>query len=94
MNPEVDSYSGFYDNSSNLGPAESTGLFEFLVRKGIEETYIVGLALDFCVGWTAQDSHVKGFKTNIVLDATKSINNYNAESLSNSEIKIINSKEL
>src|SRR5690606_37820350 len=59
MNPEVDSYSGFFDNDY----ISSTGLGEFLKAKGIVEVDVVGLALDYCVKATALDSQKLGFKT-------------------------------
>lgn len=69
MNPEVDSYSGFYENDHKT----STGLSEFLKEKGITETYVVGLAADFCVKYTAIDSKKEGFKTYLIWDATRGI---------------------
>jgi nicotinamidase/pyrazinamidase len=65
---EVDSYSAFQDNDgSDLG---LTGLLNSL---GVEEVDIVGLAFDYCVKYTAQDSVKKGFKTNIILAGTKAV---------------------
>jgi nicotinamidase/pyrazinamidase len=69
MDPETDSYSGFYDN----GRKNSTGLKEFLEERGVAQTYICGLALDYCVSYTAIDSAMEGFKTCVIEDATKSI---------------------
>jgi len=69
MDPEVDSYSGFYDN----GRKNSTGLNEFLDEKGVTDIYICGLALDYCVSYTAIDSAMAGFKTCVIEDATRSI---------------------
>lgn len=66
---EVDSYSAFQDNDgSDLG---LSGLLDSL---GIEEVDIIGLAFDYCVKYTAQDSVQKGFKTNIILAATRAVN--------------------
>ncbi len=49
------------------------GLKEFLEEKGVEKTFIVGLALDYCVKDTAIDSAMNGFETIVVLDGTKPI---------------------
>lgn len=63
----VDSYSGFGT------PPEDTGLEKFLRENLVEEVHCVGLAYDFCVGSTAYDASVKGFKTTVIIDATRSI---------------------
>lgn len=68
--PEIDSYSGFYDN----GHRKSTGLTGYLHEKNATEVYITGLAADFCVYLTAMDSLSEKFTTIIVEDATKPIN--------------------
>lgn len=67
MDPDVDSYSGFYDN----GRKNSTGLSEFLKERGVDEVFICGLALDFCVEYTAVDAAKEGFKTVVIEDATR-----------------------
>lgn len=69
MNPEVDSYSAFYDN----GRKSSTGLTEFLKMYKIEGTFICGFATDYCVKYTALDSVKDGFKTFVIMDATRGI---------------------
>jgi nicotinamidase/pyrazinamidase len=68
---EVDShpYSGFGD----LDNEDSSGLLEFLVERGVNETYICGLALDFCVRDTAIDSVLEGFATHVIMDGVKAI---------------------
>jgi nicotinamidase/pyrazinamidase len=70
MDPEVDSYSAFYDN----GRKNSTGLKEFLEEKGVTDVFVTGLALDFCVSYTAIDAAMEGFKVAVIEDATMSIN--------------------
>lgn len=49
------------------------GLKEFLEEKGVTKTYIVGLALDYCVKDTAIDSALNGFDTVVILDGTRAI---------------------
>ena len=68
--PEIDSYSGFYDNDRKT----STGLKEFLRKHKIEEVYITGLATDYCVKFTAIDAAKEGFKTLVVKDAVRGVN--------------------
>ena len=69
MNPEIDSYSGFLENDLKT----STGLSEFLKKREITEVDIVGLALDYCVCYTAVDSYKSGFKTTVLMNGVKSI---------------------
>ena len=67
--PEVDSYSGFFDN----GQRHSTGMGEWLKKRGVTDLVIVGLATDFCVKWTALDALRLGFKTIVVRDACRAV---------------------
>ncbi|HOM16361.1 MAG TPA: bifunctional nicotinamidase/pyrazinamidase [Thermoguttaceae bacterium] len=69
VDPEVDSYSGFFDN----GRRRSTGLEEYLRREGVEEVYIGGLATDYCVRWTALDAVRLGFRTWVIEDACRGV---------------------
>ena len=65
----MDSYSAFFDN----GGFSKTKLDEKLRNLGIDTLYISGLALDFCVFYSAMDaSHLK-YDTYVVLDATRGI---------------------
>lgn len=66
----VDSYSGFFDNDHK----SDTGLRDYLKERGGDEVYITGLALDVCVKYTALDADSLGFKTKVVLDATRAVN--------------------
>jgi nicotinamidase/pyrazinamidase len=68
--PQVDSYSGFYDN----GKKKDTGLNEFLKDLHVDEVYVVGLATDYCVKYTAMDAAELGFRTYVISDATKAVN--------------------
>lgn len=70
QNPEVDSYSGFFDNDHK----SSTGLGEYLRQQGVERVFVVGLALDYCVKATALDAKTLGFDTTVILRATKAVN--------------------
>ena len=65
----VDSYSGFFDN----GHQKSTGLGEFLRVEGVHACYILGLATDYCVKFTALDARVYDFDTYLVLDGCRGV---------------------
>lgn len=70
MNPEIDSYSGFFDN----GHQQSTGLAGYLREKGATELYFCGLATDICVYFTITDALSEGFKTVLIEDASCPLN--------------------
>jgi len=93
-NPEIDSYSGFYDN----GHLKSTGLADYLRGKGVTDIYLVGLAGEYCVYFSAKDAITEGFKTYLIEDAIRSINNDDFEKAKQDIIskggKIIRSKEV
>lgn len=69
-NPEIDSYSGFFDNDKK----SATDLHKFLQENGITDIDVVGLALDYCVKATAIDGHNLGYKTKVILSATRAVN--------------------
>ena len=68
--PEIDSYSGFYDN----GHRQSTVLADFLKEKEVTSVYVLGLAADYCVKYTVLDALALGFKTYLVTDGTRGVN--------------------
>lgn len=68
-NPEVDSYSAFKDNMED----EETGLKGYLNNLAIERIFLCGLALDYCVYYTAIDGIDFGFDVSLIMDATKGI---------------------
>ncbi|SMB93140.1 Nicotinamidase [Hymenobacter roseosalivarius DSM 11622] len=68
--PEIDSYSGFYDN----GHRKATGLAAYLFGRGITSVYVAGLAADYCVHFTAKDALAESFATFLIEDATRPIN--------------------
>ncbi|MCX2741779.1 bifunctional nicotinamidase/pyrazinamidase [Pontibacter anaerobius] len=68
--PEIDSYSGFYDN----GHLKSTGMADYLRGKGVTDVYLVGLAADYCVYFSAKDALAEGFEVYYIEDATRAIN--------------------
>ena len=70
MNPEIDSYSAFFDNQKLI----DTGLSNYLKSKDIETVEIVGLALDYCVKYTCIDAVSEGFKVILHFKGTKAVN--------------------
>ncbi len=58
-----DAYSGF----------QGTGLGEKLKELGVKETYVCGVATEYCVKSTALDSLKLGFKTYLLVDAIKGV---------------------
>lgn len=66
---QIDSYSAFMEADHKT----TTGLAGYLKERGINTVYIVGIATDFCVAWTAMDAAKLGFKAFVISDATKAI---------------------
>lgn len=66
---EIDSYSGFFDN----GHRKATGLGDYLKRMGVSEVYVLGLATDYCVKFTALDACRLGFTTHLVEDGCRAV---------------------
>lgn len=67
--PEIDSYSGFFDNERR----KSTGLAEFLRAAGVDEVVVLGLATDYCVKFTALDALSLGLRTVLVVDGCRGV---------------------
>lgn len=65
----IDSYSAFLEADHQT----STGLKGYLNSREIDTVYIVGVATDFCVAWTAMDAIKLGFDTYVIDDATAAI---------------------
>jgi nicotinamidase/pyrazinamidase len=66
---DVDSYSAFTEADGKT----STGLAAYLKARGIVSVFVVGLATDFCVAWSALDARKAGFETYVVEDACRGI---------------------
>lgn len=67
---EVDSYSGF---GSPGRKRERTALEDELRAAGVTHIVIAGLALDYCVSYTARDAAELGFRTCVAKFATRGI---------------------
>lgn len=70
INPAVDSYSAFRDNADT----SDTGLADWLTSRGVTDVVIVGLALEYCVKYTALDAVSAGFDTTVLVEATRAVN--------------------
>ncbi len=68
--PAIDSYSGFYDN----GHRQATGLAELLQARGVTAVHIAGLALDYCVKFTALDAIKLGLTTTLLTSGCRAVN--------------------
>ena len=66
---QMDSYSAFYEADGKT----PTGLTGYLKDRGLTKVYLVGLATDFCVAWSALDARKAGFDAAVIEDATRSI---------------------
>ena len=69
MDPEIDSYSGFYDN----GHRRSTGMAGHLRELGVETLDVMGLATDYCVKYTVLNALEEGFAVNLVLEGCRGV---------------------
>lgn len=65
----IDSYSAFMEADHHT----ATGLAGYLRERGIDTVFIVGIATDFCVAWTAMDARKLGFETYVIADLSKGI---------------------
>ncbi len=94
MNPEIDSYSGFYDNQHQ----KTTGLAGFLREKKAKDLYFAGLCTDICVYFTIQDALSEGFKCFLIEDACRplDLDNYQKikTSLLQQGVKILKASEM
>jgi nicotinamidase/pyrazinamidase len=66
----IDSYSGFFDN----GGRKATGLETYLLSRGVTDLYVMGLATDYCVKFTALDAVRLGFRTHLIIDGCRGVN--------------------
>jgi nicotinamidase/pyrazinamidase len=69
MRREADSYSAFFENDG-----ERTGLTSRLQERGIVRLVVVGLAEDYCVGWSAEDAVREGLQVFVCPTLTRAVN--------------------
>jgi nicotinamidase/pyrazinamidase len=65
----IDSYSAFFENDRRT----PTGLSGYLRARGLRRVVLVGLAFDFCVGYSAADARREGFEVAVIDDACRGI---------------------
>jgi nicotinamidase/pyrazinamidase len=65
----IDSYSTFFDNAHR----RHTGLAHYLEKRRIKDIYLMGLALDYCVKYSALDARQLGLNTHVILDGCRGI---------------------
>jgi len=65
----IDSYSAFRENDR----VTRTGLDGYLKERGFTRLMLCGLALDYCVAWSAIDARQAGFDAAVVVEATAAI---------------------
>ena len=68
-NPAIDSYSAVFENDHQT----PTGLEGYLRTRGISKLTLVGLALDFCVNYSAVDAAKLGFDVTVRPDLCRGI---------------------
>lgn len=67
--PTIDSYSTFFDNAHR----KSTGLGDYLREGKVTDVYLLGLATDYCVKYSALDAVSLGFKTHVIIDGCRGV---------------------
>ena len=92
----LDSYSGFFDN----GHRRPTGLDEYLRQQQVDRIYVLGLATDYCVKFTALDARRLGFETSLIEDACRGVDLVKGdveravEEMTAAEVRVIRSENL
>jgi len=66
---EIDSYSAFYENDRRT----PTGLSGYLRERGFARIFLVGLATDYCVHYSALDARQLGFETIVIESGCRAI---------------------
>jgi len=69
MNPDIDSYSAFFENDH----ATPTGLHGYLQTRGLTDLTLVGLATDFCVKFSGLDAARLGYRVTLRQDLVRGI---------------------
>jgi nicotinamidase/pyrazinamidase len=65
----IDSYSALYENDRKT----PTGLTGYLRERGFSRMFLAGLALDFCVRYSAEDARREGFTVFVIEDGCRGI---------------------
>ncbi|XP_064112257.1 uncharacterized protein LOC135219421 [Macrobrachium nipponense] len=68
-NPDIDSYSAFWDNNKT----SHTSLHEELQKKNVTDVFVCGIATDVCVAYTAKHALEEGYRTMLIDDACRGV---------------------
>ncbi|XP_065223648.1 nicotinamidase [Planococcus citri] len=92
--PEVDSYSVFWDNMKLL----ETSLTSQLRDRNVTDIYVCGIAYDVCVGATVTDASNAGYRTILLDDCCRGVDNDDIEKTKANVVKnhgvVINSNQV
>ncbi len=66
---EIDSYSAFFENDRKT----PTGLTGYLRERGFRRVFLAGLALDYCVRYSAEDAVRGRLSATVIADACRGI---------------------
>jgi len=69
MHTAIDSYSAFFENDR----VTPTGLHGFLRERGVTAMTLTGLALDYCVAYSAEDAARLGYRVHVQASACRAI---------------------
>ncbi|WP_099132440.1 MULTISPECIES: bifunctional nicotinamidase/pyrazinamidase [Xenorhabdus] len=69
-NPQIDSYSAFFDNDHK----SKTRLDAWLTEQNIQRLFVMGIATDYCVKFTVLDALALGYETYVILDGCRGVN--------------------
>lgn len=94
MDPQIDSYSGFFDN----GHKKKTGIAGYLKDKGALTLFFCGLASDICVYFSIRDALDLNLTSVLIEDASKPLDYKNfyriKDELIKRSVEIINSNDI
>lgn len=68
--PNIDSYSAFFDN----GHRAETALHDWLKARNITHLIVMGLATDYCVKFTVLDALSLGYHVEVLLEGCRGVN--------------------
>ncbi|WP_446469164.1 bifunctional nicotinamidase/pyrazinamidase [Xenorhabdus stockiae] len=69
-NPQIDSYSAFFDNDHK----NATRLHGWLSEQHINRLLILGIATDYCVKFTVLDALEHGYETYVITEGCRGVN--------------------
>ena len=93
--PAIDSYSAFFENDRTT----NTGLAGYLLERRLTRVFLVGLAYDYCVGYSALDACRVGFPAFVIRDGCRAIDHNGSVEMIEAEfartgVKLVGSAQL